>query len=109
MDEDGNVWIVAGGCRLRAIQLLAERDREPQFATLPVKLAASAAEAADWASAENATREDMVPADEIRAFGRMKSRGATVPEIALAFAVLAEAHCRYAGNPTGRCASCPAG
>ena len=29
----------------------------------------------------------MTPADEIRAFGRMKSRNATVPEIALAFAV----------------------
>lgn len=87
MDEDGKVGIVAGGCRLRAIQMLAERGGEPQFATLPVKLAANAAEAEDWASAENATREDMAPADEIRAFGRMKSRGATVPEIALAFAV----------------------
>lgn len=87
MDEGGKVGIVAGGCRLRAIQLLAERGGEPQFATLPVKLAASAAEAEDWASAENATREEMAPADEIRAFGRMKSRGATVPEIALAFAV----------------------
>lgn len=53
----------------------------------PVKLAADAAEAEDWANAENAAREDMTPADEIRAFGRMKSRGATVPEIALAFAV----------------------
>lgn len=87
MDEDDKVGVVAGGCRLRAIQMLAECSGEPQFATLPVKLAASAAEAEDWASAENATREDMAPADEIRAFGRMKSRGATVPEIALAFAV----------------------
>ena len=40
-----------------------------------------------WASAENAAREDITPADEIRAFGRMKTRGASVPEIALAFAV----------------------
>lgn len=87
MDEDGKVGIVAGGCRLRAIQLIVERSKNHPFATIPVKLAANAAEAEDWASAENATREDMTPADEIRAFGRMKSRGASVPEIALAFAV----------------------
>jgi len=87
MDGDGNVGIVAGGCRLRAIQLIAERSKDHAFATVPVKLASTAAEAEDWASAENAAREDMTPADEIRAFGRMKARNATVPEIALAFAV----------------------
>lgn len=87
MEEDGQVGIVAGGCRLRAIQIIAERTKDHPFATVPVKLATDAAEAEDWASAENAAREDMTPADEIRAFGRMKSRGATVPEITLAFAV----------------------
>lgn len=87
MDEDGKVGIVAGGCRLRAIQMIADRSKDHPFATVPVKLAADASEAEDWASAENAAREDMTPADEIRAFGRMKSRGASAPEIALAFAV----------------------
>lgn len=87
MGEDGTVGIVAGGCRLRAIKVIAERSKDHPFATVPVKLAADAVEAEDWASAENAAREDMTPADEIRAFGRMKSRGASVPEIALAFAV----------------------
>ena len=87
MDEDGKVGIVAGGCRFRAIQMIAERSKTHPFTTVPVKLAADTTEAEDWASAENAAREDMTPADEIRAFGRMKSRGATVPEIALAFAV----------------------
>ncbi len=87
MDADGKVGIVAGGCRLRAIQMIAARSKDHPFTTVPVKLAADATEAEDWASAENAAREDMTPADEIRAFGRMKSRGATVPEIALAFAV----------------------
>ncbi|MEY8829737.1 ParB N-terminal domain-containing protein [Sedimentitalea sp. XS_ASV28] len=87
LDSDGKVGIVAGGCRLRAIQKIVERSEGHPFATLPVKLATDAAEAEDWASAENAAREDMTPADEIRAFGRMKKRGASVPEIALAFAV----------------------
>ena len=76
MDADGKVGIVAGGCRLRAIQMIAERSDTHSFATVPVKLATDAAEAEDWANAENAAREDMTPADEIRAFGRMKKRGA---------------------------------
>ncbi len=87
MDDDGKVGIVAGGCRLRAIQTIAEGSKDHPFPTVPVRLATNAAEAEDWANAENAAREDMTPADEIRAFGRMKSRGASVPEIALAFAV----------------------
>lgn len=87
MDADGNVGIVAGGCRLRALQRIAERSKNHSFETVPVKMASSAEEAEDWASAENAAREDMAPADEIRAFGRMKARNATVPEISLAFAV----------------------
>ncbi len=86
-DDEGKVGIVAGGCRLRAIQVIVERSKDHAFATVPVKLAANAGKAEDWASAENAAREDMTPADEIRAFGRMKSRGASVPEITLAFAV----------------------
>ena len=51
MDEDGKVGIVAGGCRLRAIQMIAERSKTHPFTTVPVKLAADAAEAEDWASA----------------------------------------------------------
>ena len=87
LDADSKVGIVAGGYRLRAIQKIVERSEAHPFTTLPVKLAADAAEAEDWASAENAPREDMSPADEIRAFGRMKDRGTSVPEIAFAFAV----------------------
>ncbi len=52
MDEDGKVGIVAGGCRLRAIKVIAERSKDHPFATVPVKLAADAAGAEDWASAE---------------------------------------------------------
>ena len=56
MDADGKVGIVAGGCRLRAIQLIAERSETHPFTTVPVKLASDAAEAEDWASAENRAR-----------------------------------------------------
>ncbi len=89
LDSDDKVGIVAGACRLRAIQKISEQSKDPPVQTVPVKLAANAAEAEDWASAENAAREDVTPADEIRAFGRMQARGATVPGIALAFAVTA--------------------
>ena len=47
MDADGKVEIVAGGCRLRAIQMIADRSEAHPFTTVPVKLAAGAAEAED--------------------------------------------------------------
>lgn len=97
VDEDGKVGIVAGGCSFRAIQMIAERSKTHPFTSVPVKLAADTVEAEDWASTKNAAREDMTPVDEIRAFGRMKSRGGTVPEITLAFAVTeARVHQRLA-------------
>ena len=34
LDEDGKVGIVAGGCRLRAIQVIAERSKTHPFTTV---------------------------------------------------------------------------
>ena len=78
-DADGKVRIVAGGCRLRAIRKIVDDTDTSAFATVPVKLARDAEEAAVWANAENAAREDMTPADEIRAFGAMKAKGGQRP------------------------------
>lgn len=35
MGEDGKIGIVAGGCRLRAIQIIAERSKTHPFTTVP--------------------------------------------------------------------------
>lgn len=83
-DEAGKVGIVAGGRRLRALELLQD---DPRFATIPVKLAPDAATAEVWASSENHHREQPHAADEIREYGTMAARGVPVPSIAVAFGV----------------------
>lgn len=89
-DGNGKIAIVAGGRRLRALARLAERDpgfldHRPELALIPVRLARDEAEARAWASAENAARADLHPADEIRAYGRMREAGAEVASIARVF------------------------
>lgn len=66
-------------------------DARPDLALVPVRLAPDAATARAWAAVENTAREDLHPADEIRAFGRMREGGADVPTIARTFG-LTEAH-----------------
>jgi len=80
--------IVAGGRRLRALQLLCTRDgRDPAETRVPVRVTDDEATARLWASAENAAREALHPADEVRAYGRMQASGADPERIAKAFAV----------------------
>jgi ParB family transcriptional regulator, chromosome partitioning protein len=91
-DGKGGAAIVAGGRRLRALQLLAERHPElaqerPELANPPVRIAPDDSTAQAWAVAENAVRCDLHPADEIRAYGRMERNGAPPAVIARAFAV----------------------
>lgn len=85
----GELGVVAGGRRLRALQLLAghgEWDRP-----VPVWVTDDPALAQTWANAENTARTALHPADEIRAYGRMEATGAPALTIAKAFAVT-EAH-----------------
>ena len=67
-DQDGKVGIVAGGRRLRALQLAVKLD--PSLDPVPVRLAPDAKTAQVWANVENAARVDLNPADEIRAFAK---------------------------------------
>ncbi|RLQ84985.1 ParB/RepB/Spo0J family partition protein [Notoacmeibacter ruber] len=89
-DDKGGIGIVAGGRRLRALQLLAKTDhiaQHPDLANPRVQIAPDSLTAQAWAVAENAARRDLHPADEIRAYGKMEKAGATVAVIARAFAV----------------------
>lgn len=90
--DGGKVEIVAGGRRLRALQLLAETGDAPTF--IPVALTADPDLALIWANTENTAREELHPADEVRAYFKMLMAGtASVSEVASAFAV-SEAHVR---------------
>ncbi len=85
LDENGKVGIVAGGRRLRALQIAVQE--EPSLSNVPVKLAVDAHMAETWANVENAARADLHPADEIRAFGKMFDKSLGVPRIAKVFGV----------------------
>ncbi len=89
VDVIGQIGIVAGGRRLRALRLIAG-EADPM---VPVRITADQATARLWASAENAAREPLHPADEIAAYGKMAAAGADPNAIARAFAVT-EAHVR---------------
>lgn len=87
-DDCGKIGIVAGGRRLRALAHLAEADPTLETVTsIPVLLAKDIVQAEMWANAENTAREDLDPADEIRAYGRMAKSNATADAIASAFGV----------------------
>lgn len=91
-DDEGKIGIVAGGRRLRALELLAKTEASFDLTkSIPILLAEDAAQAEMWANAENTARADLDPADEIRAYGRMAETGATADVIASAFGVK-EAH-----------------
>ncbi len=85
MDENGKVGIVAGGRRLRALQIAVQE--EPNLSQVPVLLAVDAHMAETWANVENAVRVNLHPADEIRAFGKMFDKSLGVPRIAKVFGV----------------------
>lgn len=95
-DDKGGAEIVAGGRRLRALQHLAEKHPNlasirPELANPLVMIAPDVETAQTWATAENISRKDLSPADEIRAYGAMDKAGAPASGIARAFAVT-EAH-----------------
>ncbi|MEP3328922.1 ParB N-terminal domain-containing protein [Sedimentitalea sp.] len=83
-DASGKVGIVAGGRRFRALALLQD---DPRFQAITVRMAPDQQTAAFWATSENAQREALHPADEIRDFGAMERRGVAVPAIAVAYGV----------------------
>ena len=86
-EKDG-IGVVVGGRRFRALALLQD---DPRFQTVSVKMAPDLETAQVWATSENAQREALHPADEIRDFGAMEKRGATVADIAVAYGAT-EAH-----------------
>lgn len=79
-----HIGIVAGGRRLRALQLLRAQGEWPGF--VPVSITHDLDTAKLWAGAENEAREPLSVADEITAYAQMRQTGASVAEVAAAFA-----------------------
>ena len=83
-EEDGLFWVFAGGRRYRALKELAKRKTIKNSDTFPVEVRTKE-EAIELSLAENFQREDMHPADSIRAFAALRDTGMDVDEIAARF------------------------
>ena len=83
-DGTEGVGVVAGGRRYRALALLQD---DPRFQNVQVQLAADEDTAKLWATSENAQRQDLHPADEIRDYGTLSKTGMNACQIAVAYGV----------------------
>lgn len=90
-DADGKVAIVAGGRRLRALNIAVTERAD--LAQVPVKVTDNPFVAEQWANVENTAREELDPVDEVRAYGKMAEKSLSVAKISNAFGVT-EAHVR---------------
>lgn len=83
----GGYEVVAGGRRLRALQLLAERGRITDQYLVPVRIRQDLTDlqALMLAVAENQDRADVSPIEEADAYAQMVDLGATVHDIALRY------------------------
>ncbi|WP_108862350.1 ParB/RepB/Spo0J family partition protein [Ruegeria sp. Alg231-54] len=90
-DADGKIAIVAGGRRLRALNIAVTERAD--LAQVPVKITDNPFVAEQWANAENTAREELDPIDEVRAYGKMAAKSLSVGKISNAFGVT-EAHVR---------------
>lgn len=82
---DGKIGIVAGGRRLAALELLAERGNPVE--AVPVRIVADAVEAELVSHSENSARKALHPAEEVRAFRRLSEQGLAESAVAKAFGV----------------------
>lgn len=83
-DKPGDYEVIAGGRRLAALKLLAERDELPAElrAGIPCRLITDDTAAIEASAAENTIRERMHPADEFVAFQAMINAGKTLVDVA---------------------------
>jgi ParB family chromosome partitioning protein len=90
-DGPEGLGVVAGGRRLRALELLAregtdiENGVQIDFDNIPIHATSDEMMARSWAGTEGATQRPLHPAEEIRAYAAMADQGNTADLIAAAF------------------------
>ncbi|MBT2304023.1 ParB/RepB/Spo0J family partition protein [Variovorax paradoxus] len=84
--SDGHFAVIAGGRRLRAMQLLATEGRWSASQAVECRLHDDA-RSVEVSLAENSGREAMHPADEMEAFRKLVEDGLTVAQVAGRFGV----------------------
>lgn len=83
VETDTGIQIVAGGCRLRALNIAVLM--RPDLAQVPVVIAPDAATAKVWSAVENDLRRALKPGAMIRAARNARARGDDVTTIARVF------------------------
>lgn len=83
----GKFAVVAGGRRLRALQMLAKDRTLTKAAPVSCHLIEADTDAAELSLAENVVRVAMHPADQFEAWRGLIEDGQTVPEVAVRFGV----------------------
>jgi len=81
--------VVAGGQRLKALNLLAGTGAIESNHPVPCKIADGEIDVTELSLAENVVRDDMHPADQFEAFRLLIDKGAPVEDIAARFGVTA--------------------
>ncbi|MGB3929672.1 MAG: ParB/RepB/Spo0J family partition protein [Sphingobium sp.] len=83
-EDEGLFYVFAGGRGYRGLKELAKRKRIKSSDSFPVEVR-TRDEAIELSLAENFQREDMHPADSIRAFAALRDTGMDAEEIAARF------------------------
>lgn len=86
VDEVEGYGVVAGGRRLRALQLLVEQGKMEADALVPVRVFRNE-QAVSVSLTENVTQEPMNPADELVAFRTLVREGKSIEQIAARYGV----------------------
>jgi ParB family chromosome partitioning protein len=81
--------VVAGGQRLKALNLLAATGAIDISHPVPCKIADGEIDATELSLAENVVRDDMHPADQFEAFRLLIDKGAPAADVAARFGVTA--------------------
>ncbi|MGB1389248.1 MAG: ParB/RepB/Spo0J family partition protein, partial [Paracoccaceae bacterium] len=90
-NEDGQLGVVAGGRRLRALEYLRDHGTDIEggiqidFDAIPARITTDPALAHKWAGSEGATQRPLHPAEEIRAYAAMAEQGNGADIIAMAY------------------------
>ena len=89
LTSTGEYGVVAGGCRLAALRLLAEENRlpTPLQAGIPCKVLEGEPNLEEISLVENVMRQDMTAADQIDAWGALAKDGTSAEVIASRFGV----------------------
>lgn len=88
VSKDGKKYaVIAGGQRLKALQLLVKAGDIEAAHPVPCLVTAGESDATELSLTENVVRANMHPADQFEAFCKLIDKGATVTDVAARFGI----------------------